>query len=133
MVKSVKLCQHAIRNLVEIDRIAAKILRFFDFWATICKTVCPMLSVRCLSCLSVCLSCPVCNVGLLWPNGWTDQYETWHAGRPLSGHIALGGDQAPPPKGGGPPIFGPYLLWSHGWMAQDATWYGGRPRPKPVV
>jgi len=32
---------------------------------------------------AVCLSvCPVCNVGVLWPNGWTDQDETWHAGRP---------------------------------------------------
>jgi len=32
-----------------------------DFWATVCKTVRPMLSVRCLSCLCVCLwrSCTV--------------------------------------------------------------------------
>ena len=28
-----------------------------DFWATVCKTVRPMLSDRCLSCLSVCLFC----------------------------------------------------------------------------
>jgi len=28
----------------------------------------------------VCLS--VCNVGVLWPNGSTDQDETWHARRP---------------------------------------------------
>jgi len=57
-------------------------------WATVCKTVCPMLSVRCpvrpvlfcpvLSCPA--LSCPACNVRALWPNGWTDQDETWHAG-----------------------------------------------------
>jgi len=33
------------------------------FWATVCKTVRPMLSVRCLS---VCMS--VCNVGAQWPN-----------------------------------------------------------------
>jgi len=26
--------------------------------------------------------CPVCDVGVLWPNGWTDQDETWRAGRP---------------------------------------------------
>ena len=34
---------------------------------------------------SVVLSClvlSVCNVRALWPNGWTDQDETWHAGRP---------------------------------------------------
>ena len=32
--------------------------------------------------LSVCLSCPVlslCDVGVLWPNDWTDQDETWRA------------------------------------------------------
>jgi len=38
-----------------------------------------MLSDRCLS---VCLSCPVCNVGVLWPNGLADQGETGRAGRP---------------------------------------------------
>ena len=43
------------------------------FWATVCKTVHPMLSVRCLSC-PVCLS--VCNVRALWPNGWTNVDET---------------------------------------------------------
>jgi len=38
-------------------------------------------------CLSVCLSplsvlsvLSVCYVGVLWPNGWMDQDETWHAG-----------------------------------------------------
>jgi len=27
-------------------------------------------------CLSVCHVCPVCDVGVLWPNGWMDQDET---------------------------------------------------------
>jgi len=46
-------------------------------------------------CLSVCLS--VCDVGVLWPNGWMDQDETWHAGRPRPWpHCARWG--APPPK-----------------------------------
>jgi len=49
------------------------------FWATVCKMVHPMLSDRCLY---VCLSCHVCDVGVLWPNGWMDQDETWQAGRP---------------------------------------------------
>jgi len=35
-----------------------------NFWETVCKTVRPMLSVRCLSCRPVCLS--VCDVGVLW-------------------------------------------------------------------
>ena len=46
------------------------------FWATISKTVCPMLSDRCLSCLSV------CDVGVLWPNGCVDRDATWYGGRP---------------------------------------------------
>jgi len=37
-------------------------------------------SVVFLSCLFVCLS--VCDVGVLWPNVWMDQDETWRAGRP---------------------------------------------------
>ena len=41
-------------------------LRITFFWATVYKTVRPMLSDRCLSVLSV------CNVGILWPNGWMD-------------------------------------------------------------
>jgi len=44
------------------------------FWAIVCKTVSPMLSDHC-PVLSV------CNVGVLWPNGWMDQNETWHEGR----------------------------------------------------
>jgi len=37
------------------------------------------------ACLSVYPIWPVylyCNVGVLWPNGWMHQDETWHAGRP---------------------------------------------------
>jgi len=50
-------------------------------WATVCKTVCPVLTD---CCLSVCLSCPgylsvcrVCDVDVLWPNGWMDEDATW--------------------------------------------------------
>ena len=53
-----------------------------SFWATVCKTVRPMLSDHCLSVLSVLSVCPVCDVGALWLNGLTDQDETWHAVRP---------------------------------------------------
>jgi len=51
----------------------------------------------------VCLSCPVCNVGILWSNGWTDQYESWHAGkiRPWP-HCFRWGSSSPPPKGYSP-------------------------------
>jgi len=42
-----------------------------------------MLSDRCLSvCQSVCLVLSVCDVGVLWPNGWMYQDETWRTGSP---------------------------------------------------
>ena len=70
-----------------------------------------MLSDRCPSCLSV------CDIGVLWPNGWMDQDETWVQVGLGPGHIVLHGDPAPQPlKGHSPPIFGPYLLWPNGWM-----------------
>jgi len=64
-----------------------------------------MLSVRCLSCLSFCLS--VCNVRALWPNGWTDQDETWHAGWPRSWPHCVRWGPSPSPKRGrsNPPQF----------------------------
>jgi len=66
-------------------------------------------------CLSVCLS--VCNDGLLWPNGWMDQHETWHAGRPpLWPHCVRWEPSFPFPKGSQPPIFDPYLLWPNSWL-----------------
>jgi len=51
--------------------------------------------------LSVCLVClsvlSVCNVGVLWPNGWMDQDETCYRGRPLSrSHCVIDGDPALP-------------------------------------
>jgi len=50
----------------------------WHFWMTVSKTVHPMISDRCLSCPV----CSVCDVGVLWPNGSTDQDETRHVGRP---------------------------------------------------
>jgi len=85
-----------------------------------------------LSVPSVCLSVlSVCNVRALWPNGWTNQDETWHAGRPRPWpHVLVGDPAPPPPKGHSPPIFGSYLLRPNGCMDQDVTWYGARPRPR---
>jgi len=94
----------------------------FDFWVTVRKTVRPMLSVRCLFCLSVTLVHCGQTVGRIKIKLGVG-----------SGHIVLDGDPAlPPPKGHSPPppIFGPYLLWPSGCMDQDVTWYGARPRPR---
>jgi len=58
------------------------------------SVVCPVLSV----CLSV------CDVRALWPNGWTDQDETWQAGRPRPWpHCVRWGPSSPSPKGAQPP------------------------------
>jgi len=88
----------------------------------ICKTY------VCINCLFVLSICTVCNVDVLWPNGWMDQDATWHGGRPRPRHITLHivSDDDPTPyplKGTQPvsPIFGPYLLWPNGWMDQDAA------------
>jgi len=35
-----------------------------------------------------CPVCPVGDVGVLWPNGWMDQYATWYGGRPRPRSLA---------------------------------------------
>ena len=65
------------------------------------------LCYRSVVCLSVCLSVlsclSVCDVRALWPNGWTDQDETWHAGRPRPWpHCISWGSRSPSPKGHSP-------------------------------
>ena len=51
-----------------------------------------------LSDQSVCLTrrvLSVCNIGVLWPNGWMDQDETWHGGIRLGPkHTVCNGDPA---------------------------------------
>jgi len=49
----------------------------------------------------VCLSCPVCNVDVLSPNGSMDQDATLCGGRPRPRpHCARWGPRSPSPKGG---------------------------------
>jgi len=87
-------------------------LKFSGFWATICKTVRPAMGLL-----------SVCNVGVLWLNGWMDQDETWRGGRPRSWSYCIRWrPSSPSPKGAHSPIFGPGLLWPNGWIDQDATW-----------
>jgi len=88
-----------------------------------------MLSGRCLSCLSICLSVTLVYCGQMV--GWIKMPLGTEVGLG-SGDFVLDGDPAPIPTKGGraPPIFGSFLLWPNGWMHQDATWYGGSPRPR---
>ena len=84
------------------------------------------LVARCLFKYMLCfiLLRPVCNIGILWPNGWIDQDATWYGRRPQPSHIVLDGSQLPPRKGhSSPTFFGPCLLcMPNGWMDQDTTW-----------
>jgi len=89
----------------------------FSFWATVCKTDRPMLSDCCLSVLScpVCLSvCPLCNVGVLWPNVWMGQDETWPRPWP---HCVRWGPSFPPKRGIASPQFS-----DHVYCGQTVRW-----------
>jgi len=57
------------------------------------------------------LSC--LTVGVLWPNRLTDQYETWHAGRPQPRRHCVRWVASYAPKG---TIFGRCPLWPNSWM-----------------
>jgi len=75
----------------------------------------PMLPDRC-HVLYVCLS--VCNVGVLWPNGWMDQDKTWHTGRTRPWpYCGVWGPSSPVLKGHSPhPNFRPISVaakWLH--------------------
>jgi len=68
--------------------------------------------LSCISCMST------CNAGvILLPNGWTDQDETWYAGRTQPRlQCVRWGPSCPVSKGHTSPIFGPCPLWPNGWM-----------------
>ena len=70
------------------------------FWAIVCRLLC------------------VLSVGVLWPNGWMDQDESWHGGRPWPRpHRVKWGLGFPPEGAQPPPIFGPCLLKPNGrWI-----------------
>jgi len=63
------------------------------------------------------LSCPVCDVRALWPNGWTDQDETWQAGRPRPWPHCVRWGTSFPPKGHSPTQFSAHIC-----CGQMAAW-----------
>jgi len=61
----------------------------------------------------------VWNVGVLWPNDWIDQDESWHAGRPRPRRLCVKwGPRSPPQKGTEPP----FQFASHVYCGQTAAW-----------
>jgi len=85
------------------------------FWANRLKNRSPY-AIGPFSVLSVCPVLSACDVGALWPNGWMDPDETWHAGRPWYRPHCVGWGPSSPPRNGAqqPPLFGPCLLWPNG-------------------
>jgi len=82
---------------VMIDNVRCDNIKFYSFFGRLFVkrfTLCYRTVV-----LSV---CPICNVGVLWPNGWTDQELGVQVG---PGHIVFDGDSAllPLQKGAQPP------------------------------
>ena len=78
--------------------------------------MCPVLSC---AVLSVCLSVlSVCDVGVLWPDGWMDQDETWHAGRPRPMPHCFRWDPTPLPHRGTAPQFPAHICCGKmaGWI-----------------
>jgi len=80
-------------------------------------------SLYAISPLSVCPVCLsvlyVCDIRALWPNGWTDQDETWLAGRPRPWpQCVRWGPSSPPQRGTASPTnFWPIYVaakWLHG-------------------
>jgi len=70
--------------------------------------------------------CPVCNIGVLWPNGWMDQHATWYEGRPRTRqHCVRWTPSSPTERGTHLPhfsahvYFGPCLLWPNGRPSQQ--------------
>jgi len=76
-----------------------------------------MLSDRCLS---VSLSaCPVCDVDVLWPNGWMHQDATLHGGRPQPRRLCFRLRPSYPQKKRNTH---PHPIFAHVYCGQTAGW-----------
>jgi len=63
--------------------------------------------------------CPVRDVGVLWPNDWMDQDETWQAGRPWPWpHCVTWGLSSPPQRDTATPQFSAHICCGQmaGWI-----------------
>ena len=94
----------------------------------VCEAI-VLLGDRFLSVLSF------CNAGVLWPNGWMDPDETWHAGMPWPRPhcVRWGPSSSSPNRGRGQsPQFS-----AHVCCGQVAAWikmpFGKRGRPRPKL
>ena len=63
-------------KFVHFSKVPCCEQRCFDFWGW------PLQVTVRLTLRDHCPVCPVCNVGVSWPNSWMDQDATWDGGRP---------------------------------------------------
>ena len=85
----------------------------FNFWRTSVKRFALCYQTVVLSALTV---CPVCDVGVLWPNGWMNLGVHVCLG---PGHIVLNGDPVPlPQRGQSPRQFSAHICCGQmaGWI-----------------
>ena len=98
---------------------------FYRFWRLFVKrfALC-YRTIVCLSCLSV------CDVGVLWSNGWMDYDATWYGGRPRSRPYCVRWGLSSPLKRG-TPHFRPCSGQTVGWITMPlGTEVGYRPRSR---
>ena len=86
---------------------ASAVKKFANDWSSVLQAECrfgwPFVK-RFALCYQTVI-CPVCDVRALWPNGWTVQDETWHAGMPWPWpHCVRWAPSSPSPKGGQSPF-----------------------------
>jgi len=86
-----------------------------NFWGQFVKRFALCYRTVVLSDCPVCLS--VCNVGVLWPNGWMDQDETWHGDRTQPWPHCVRWEPSSP-KGEQPPQFSAHVCCGQmaGWI-----------------
>jgi len=88
------------------------------FWATVCKTVRPILSVHCLS---VCPVQSVCRISAHVYCGQTAGWIKTVLGMEVGlspGDFVLDGDPDPSPKRGRSPLFSAHVYCGHGRPSQ---------------
>ena len=77
------------------------------------------------------LFCPVCVIGILWPNGWMDEDATWYGGRPRPRRhcVTWRPGSAPFQKGGQQPHHFRVTLW---YMGTQLPQRKGAQQPPPT-
>jgi len=66
-----------------------------------------------------CPVCSACNVGVLRPNGWTDQDTTWYGGRPRPrGHALWYASSPPTERGTAAPTFSAHVYFGPSIVAK---------------